>query len=675
MAPGLDKASDLIFVMVSIAGVEVVALVDTGATTSCCRWEWYQKWKDHLGAVIKSKVRIIGVGPDPIKIKGLTRPLTLHWNGVGGKFQLMILTALTDVDVVLGMDVLSQFDVKIDFKKQVASPAREPCTPLEPAKTVGLLLNNPGFTFKGKIPVKEEGVEEVAKGVPRQAYREVHRVWMVSERKMKTKDKRKDRRIVWESSMPWDKAGYKAQLQRDFKDIQHKLSRVLGKNLDKSDNSFVEVTSPVKCIEGGVLVDLCMQRPGKRGSGCDVPKSADRAPKLSKEFSKSSEGLPTPETSPLRPPKPPRTEVRQYSWRNSTRKEVCMHIRMLKPKEIRKEKEELTFKSQESTNCPFLSDVIVASSNSDDTLQDVEVNTLIARKRYVPRKRSLMHSEGSFKSSLGVCSQTLTLIALILSIIISVVGGLFNIKLPERKSIVGTPSEPLIRIRFRSSSILYILRESSVTIVGINGELCSCINKGMFLNNSKQLIRCMKILQTTIRYEETFCSQNLKCSSKLARPLITTRSHGYSILSYVTLAQNVFPPKRSGTYIFPSADFCAFQVYYLDTYTINLELDDNFKVFYDPVYLYIFTFYRSWSSCNWATYSSDIFHTLVYFSLNWIVSVIRSHDKYQSLILIGLALTGKASSGIQCILFHLRSYWREWRPLVTPWAVLYKRRH
>ena len=77
VAPGLGKASDLIFVTVSIAGVEVVALVDTGATTSCCRWEWYQKWKDHLGAVIKSKLRIIGIGPDPIKIKGLTRPLTL----------------------------------------------------------------------------------------------------------------------------------------------------------------------------------------------------------------------------------------------------------------------------------------------------------------------------------------------------------------------------------------------------------------------------------------------------------------------------------------------------------------------------------------------------------------------------------------------------------------------
>ena len=69
VAPGLGKTSDLIFVTVSIAGVEVVTLVDTGSATSCCRWEWYQKWKDHLGAVIKSKVRDMGVVPDPIKIK------------------------------------------------------------------------------------------------------------------------------------------------------------------------------------------------------------------------------------------------------------------------------------------------------------------------------------------------------------------------------------------------------------------------------------------------------------------------------------------------------------------------------------------------------------------------------------------------------------------------------
>ena len=194
----------------------------------------------------------------------------------------------------------------------------------------------------------------------------------------------------------------------------------------------MEATSRVKCIEGGVLVDLCMQRSGKRGSGCDAPKSADRVPKLSKEFSKSSVGLPIDVASPPRPPKPPRTEVRQYSWRNFTRKEVCMHIRTLKPFKCRMEKEELKFKYPGSTNCRNYSDVmvsgVIAEPNNDVTIRDiVEVNKLIARKRYAPRKQSLVHSKGSLKSSLRVYSRTFTFIALILAIVISVVGGLFNI--------------------------------------------------------------------------------------------------------------------------------------------------------------------------------------------------------------------------------------------------------
>ena len=124
--------------------------------------------------------------------------------------------------VVLGMDVLSQFKVKFDFEEQVASPAREPCTPLVPAKNVGLLLDNPDSTFKGKIPVKEEGVKEVAKDILRPAYREVHRVWLASKRKSKTKDKREDRKIVRKGPMPWNQADYKAQLKKDLEDIRQK---------------------------------------------------------------------------------------------------------------------------------------------------------------------------------------------------------------------------------------------------------------------------------------------------------------------------------------------------------------------------------------------------------------------------------------------------------------------
>ena len=336
-----------------------------------------------------------------------------------------------------------------------------------------------------------------------------------------------------------------------------------------------------------------------------------------------------------------------------------MYIHMLKPLKTRKENEELLFKQPRSTNCRNHSDVIVsgvivASPDSDVTIRDLEVNKPFARKRYALKKQSLVHSKGSFKSSLRVCSQTFTFIALLLAIVISVLGGLFNIKLPERKSPIGTSSslsssEPLVAISFRDYLFLSILREFSASIIGINEGLCSCINKETFWNNNKQLIRRMEVLHNTIIREE--------------RGYVYPGCHGYAMLFMQTFAKTFLAGKRFATYIFPFANFWASRVYYFDAYTVNLELDDNFKVFFDLIYLYIYLFYRSWSSCNWAAYPEAILvniYNLVYFSSKVIVLVIKSHDKYQSLILIGLAHAEKASSGNRYILVHYRSYWREW---------------
>ena len=262
----------------------------------------------------------------------------------------------------------------------------------------------------------------------------------------------------------------------------------------------MEATSPVKCIEGGVLVDFCMQRSGKRGSGCDAPKSADRFLRSSDGSFKASEGFPTPVTSPPRPLTPPAAQIRQNSGRKYVNKEVCMCIRTLKSLETRKEKEELKFNHPESTNCRNHSDVMVigviaTESNGDVTRKDV--NKPIARKRYA-QKHSFVSKKGFIKSSLKACSRTFTKVACILAIVISILGGLCNIKLPERKSPVGTssslsPSELRVVLRFLDSSVLSSLRESTAAVIGISEGLCSCIHKGMFLNNNKQLIRCMKL--------------------------------------------------------------------------------------------------------------------------------------------------------------------------------------
>ena len=125
----------------------------------------------------------------------------------------------------------------------------------------------------------------------------------------------------------------------------------------------------------------------------------------------------------------------------------------------------------------------------------------------------------------------------------------------------------------------------------------------MFLNNSKQLIRSMKVLQNTIICGVTICTNRSPSSMlKLCAPYCCP---DYATRAPTTFGKNVLAGKHLDVYIFPSADFYTSRVDYLDTYTVNLDSDDNFTVFRDLIYLYICNVYRSWSSCNWATYLSD----------------------------------------------------------------------
>ena len=77
VAPVVNKPSPLVTAEVTIAGVKVVALIDTGATSSCCRWGWYDQWKTHLGPLRKSDTLVIGVGNVPVELRGITHHLEL----------------------------------------------------------------------------------------------------------------------------------------------------------------------------------------------------------------------------------------------------------------------------------------------------------------------------------------------------------------------------------------------------------------------------------------------------------------------------------------------------------------------------------------------------------------------------------------------------------------------
>ena len=125
MAPVLDKSSPLVTAEVTIAGVRVVALIDTGATSSCCRWGWYDQWKTHLGPLKQTNTLVVGVGNVPVELKGITGSLELEWDSVIDHCEMMVLTTLEDVDVILGMDIINRLDVQISGRSKDAFPRPE----------------------------------------------------------------------------------------------------------------------------------------------------------------------------------------------------------------------------------------------------------------------------------------------------------------------------------------------------------------------------------------------------------------------------------------------------------------------------------------------------------------------------------------------------------------------
>ena len=117
---------------------------------------------------------------------------------------------------------------------------------------------------------------------------------------------------------------------------------------------------------------------------------------------------------------------------------------------------------------------------------------------------------GSTKCSLRAYSHTIAKSTLFLAIVVSILGGIFNIKPPGRESLVGnssslSPSQPCVTLSCSDSSVISSLRTFSADIIDDFDGLCSCINKGRVLNNNKWTERCIGIIRHTIRREERGC--------------------------------------------------------------------------------------------------------------------------------------------------------------------------
>ena len=143
--------------------------------------------------------------------------------------------------------------------------------------------------------------------------------------------------------------------------------QVLGEveDLPPGLQAIVEAAGPESCIEGSFLVDLCKQRSGWRGSGCDAPSEGDELPMAMAS---------SPEPSAL-----PVAQVRQYS---------CHHYAKIDVSDI--SREFVVTNKQMKHVSPFLSQQVPLDSR-------VHLLKLVERIRERERSKGKHLSDYKFK--------------------------------------------------------------------------------------------------------------------------------------------------------------------------------------------------------------------------------------------------------------------------------------
>ena len=122
MDPAHLLTSGVIFQEIVVAGVVVRALVDSGASTSCCTRKWYQKYQNEVEPLQQDATKIVGVGNIPINVDGRTCRLPLEWDYSKSFLTLLVIPTLKEPDMILGMDVIQRLGVRIDARTGTAKP-------------------------------------------------------------------------------------------------------------------------------------------------------------------------------------------------------------------------------------------------------------------------------------------------------------------------------------------------------------------------------------------------------------------------------------------------------------------------------------------------------------------------------------------------------------------------
>ena len=108
----------------SIEGIPVVGLVDTGASVTCLGFAIWWRYRAQWGALKPFENTVHGAHGKPLHIAGRTEHLDIQWGEARGRASFIVIVGLESPPCLIGMDIMRPLRVRIDVTAGTATPAQ-----------------------------------------------------------------------------------------------------------------------------------------------------------------------------------------------------------------------------------------------------------------------------------------------------------------------------------------------------------------------------------------------------------------------------------------------------------------------------------------------------------------------------------------------------------------------
>ena len=108
----------------SIEGIPVLGLVDTGASVTCLGFAIWWRYRAQWGALWQFEGAIHGAHGKPLHVAGKTEHLVIQWGEARGRASFIVIVGLESPLCLIGMDIMRPLRVHIDVTNGTATPAQ-----------------------------------------------------------------------------------------------------------------------------------------------------------------------------------------------------------------------------------------------------------------------------------------------------------------------------------------------------------------------------------------------------------------------------------------------------------------------------------------------------------------------------------------------------------------------